>query len=167
MPTLIVETGSGDSAANTYLSEADATAYFLDKGNAEWAAAIATKKQESLIVGTQFIDSQYGRRWLGTRSVSTQRLSWPRANVIDYDGLIISPTSIPRKLKEATAEAALKSLVGEIVENNVGGIKREMNKVGEIETETEYVGGKSASPSFTLILNLLADFIGLHSLERS
>lgn len=163
MATLIVETGAGLSNANSYVDTDYADAYLTNKGTPqEWTDAADT--DAALIASTQYIDAIYSARWFGYRQLYSQALAWPRINVLDRDGFIV--TGVPRKLKEATVEIAIKILQGLVVDNT-GTIKRKRSKVGEIESEVEYVGGRSPTPYFTLVENLLSEFTGLMQLERS
>jgi len=165
MPTIIATPKASD--ANSYISEVDAGVYFTNKGvPAMWIAATTTQKQEALIAGTQYLDAKYTRSWRGIKTISTQRLAWPRQGIWDYDGLYVDENIIPRNVQEACAEAAVRSLSGELIDET-GTIKAESIRVGEIETSTEYMGGKSSRSFFTLVAQLLTDFIGGASFDRS
>jgi len=163
MPTVISISGAVD--ANSYISEADAEVYFTNVGvPAVWAAATTAQKQSALIAGTQYLDAKYARRWSGLRATFEQRLAWPRTNVYDSDSFIVE--GIPRNVQEATAEAAIRSLNGNLTDDT-GYIRAESVKVGEIETSTQYSGGKSSRPGFTIIDQLLSYFVGGSSFDRS
>lgn len=129
--TLVVEDGTGLANANSYVSLADADAYFDARSHATaWTALVTAGDDDArnrlLITATNLIDreaiSRYGG-WLGSPLKSTQRLAWPRAWVPVADPLEIVPATysfggisgiqyvasdaVPRFIKEATYELAL------------------------------------------------------------
>lgn len=79
--TLIVETGTGDPAAESYCSVADADAYHLSFGNTAWAALAVGDKEVALRKATAYIDQTYVDRWDGYLVTNTQALNWPRTQV--------------------------------------------------------------------------------------
>lgn len=113
---LLVEDGTQVVGAESFISVADADAYFLARGSAAWAA-IATpgKKEEALRRATDFMEGAYRDRWLGTRVGTRQTLSWPRAYVEIPDAPVgygafaayLQPTVVPDEVKRACAELAL------------------------------------------------------------
>jgi len=63
--------------------------------------------------------------WTGTVATTTQRLTWPRVGMRDRNGNIISPSVIPRELKDAQSELAGQLLMSDTTLDNatsVGGI---------------------------------------------
>ncbi len=60
MPTLIVEDGSIVDNANSYISLAEADAYFEVLLPDAWKSANEEKKTQSLIIATQAVDALYG-----------------------------------------------------------------------------------------------------------
>ena len=105
---IVVEDGTGLAAANSYASIAEANAYFLDRANAAWDAAEDDARSAALIRATTAIDGVYGSRWPGFRCMELQGLDWPRYEAWDRDGYPL--TGLPKKVKEATCEAALIEL---------------------------------------------------------
>lgn len=142
----VVESGSGSSTANAYLSAADADTYFTDHGApAAWTGATAVKEQ-ALRMATQYLDATYAGRWRGTKGSSTQALAWPRIAAVDDDGYWYASDDLPVALEQATAEAALRYLEdGELLPDidAPGVIASESVEVGPIATSTTYLGGKS------------------------
>jgi hypothetical protein len=104
---LTVEDGSVVSGADSYISLSDADTYHEDRDNSTWAALTDDAKEAGLRRATQYIDSHYRMRFKGTKATSGQPLAWPRSNVDDEDGNIISSDSIPAALPTATAEVAV------------------------------------------------------------
>ena len=163
---LIVEDGTRPAGANSYLSVADADAYHTLMANAAWADASGPDKEAALIRATAGIDTKYKGQWIGVKSVTGQRLAWPRAKVIDTDQPIVTvegesiPVSgagaIPAALRDATAEVALIELTTRFVQRTVTKndmVKRE--KVDVIETEFFASAQQLAAPLYPYIDSLL------------
>jgi hypothetical protein len=115
--TLIVETGAGASAAESYASVADADQYHSDRGNAAWDALDTGDKERALRRSTDFMTQTFRGRWKGYRSNIAQALDWPRKSVILTDMAInymVPFASIPREVKVACMELALRSLAGDL-----------------------------------------------------
>ncbi|MGB0972784.1 MAG: DnaT-like ssDNA-binding protein, partial [Mycobacterium sp.] len=109
---LTVEDGTGLAAAESYASAAEAIAY-LDahaaSGSSNVFTAASTPDQEiALRAATDYLDGNYSSRWLGYRANQVQALDWPRSDVTDIDGYAIASTTVPQRLKDATAELALR-----------------------------------------------------------
>ena len=146
---LVIEDGTGLSTAESYLSVVDADTYIAAHGaNATWTASVTADKEEALRLATQYLDLQYGIRFKGYRIDVDQSLCWPRYDVYDRDGYTVDYQSVPVQVKHATAEMALRYILGDdplAVQTNPGEIKVERKKLGILEKEIEYVGGKPAS----------------------
>ena len=142
----VVETGSGLSTANSYLSVADADTYHSNvTRSSDWSAATAAVKQNALIVATQYLDIHYQGRWRGYRASGTQALAWPRASVEDDDGYWLDSASLPQRLKDACAELALRVVLGDNLLGTVteaGEVVSESVTVGPISESKSYAGGK-------------------------
>lgn len=159
---LIVETGSGSTTAESYLSVADADTYLAAYGQTSWAATATGSKEIALRKATRYIDTKFSARWKGKRSNETQALDFPRQNITDYDGWTISSTIVPQKLKDATAELAFRALTEDIfidLTASTQNVVRTKVKVGSIEEETEWDSGTSAVPVYRLADKMLVDFI--------
>lgn len=131
---IVVEDGSGKSNSEAYISVSDATARLTSLGNnAAWdALASDTLREQALRKGAEYIEARYGQRWKGTRSLSTQALSWPRIEV-SANGWLLGSDVVPDPVANANADLALKSLSETLNEDLTRGIVRE--KVGPLETE--------------------------------
>ena len=123
MPLTIVAT-SGASNANSYLTEAEADAYFESRVALvpPWSAAskvvllvMATRVLDAAFRGQKFLVTarpgltaywKVGRLWTGAPATTTQRLAWPRIGMVDQNGNAIGSGVIPQDLKDATAELA-------------------------------------------------------------
>lgn len=159
--TLVVEDGTGLASANSYLSLADANSYFEARRNPEtWSSADESAREQALRVGTDYLDSKYGDQWVGIRSTKAQALDWPRALAYDVDGYPIEVDEVPKRLKHATAEMALRyltapdELLPDVAQDDQG-IASESNTVGPISQSVSYQGGKAYSKRFTQVERLL------------
>ena len=107
----IVEDGTGLANSTSYAAVAEADAYFLDRSNAAWAAAVTGDKQAALIKATLYVDQKYLDMYRGMRTLKyTQALQWPRSFAIDRNGYPL--LFIPQALKNGVFEAALIFLGG-------------------------------------------------------
>jgi len=91
--------------ANSYISEADALAYFASilSKDAIWGGIEDAIQSNLLIEATRSLDLLF--EWVGIRSTSEQSLKWPRAEV-EIDGYYIDSTIIPEAVKVATCDLA-------------------------------------------------------------
>lgn len=102
--SIIVENGSIVANANSYVSVADADAYFSARNNTTWSAYSTAVKEAALLYACRWLDSRY--EWPGRIADKTQRLSWPRHYAEESEGRDIDPDEIPECLVEAQCEAA-------------------------------------------------------------
>lgn len=153
---LIVEDGSGLSTAESFISVADADAYFTARGNAAWTGS-STVKEQALRKATDFMQGRYASRWKGTRKTSGQALAWPRLAVIDPDGWDVSDTIVPSAVKNACAELAVRSLTTTLLPDDTKpGIKSEGVSIpGPISKNVEYAGAKTVAPTYTAVDRML------------
>jgi len=147
--TFTVEDGTGIADANSYTTEAYADAYFLDRGDATWAAALTAAKEVALVKATDYIELRFRDRFKGSLATEATTLAWPREYVYDRKGELVTLT-IPSDIQKATCEYALRALSSDLlpdptVTDSGQAVKRTFEKVGPIETETEY-DGASARP---------------------
>ena len=154
---LIVEDGTIVVDANSYCSVADADAYHTTRGNAAWAALDNTTKEQNLIKATDYISMFYDALWDGEPMQAGQSLAWPRRDVRVSGGFYIPIDIIPRALRHATAELAMKAASGINLFEDIG---RETlsEKVGEIAVT--YAQGSRRSTQFTVVDGWLSSFLG-------
>lgn len=159
---LVVEDGSGLSTAESYNSVAEITTYNAAHAvDATWIAAINADQERFARMAAQYIEATWGRAFQGSRSTTTQALSFPRFGV-EVDGVCIPTAPLPRQLKEAHAELAIRAASGGLMPDQTapGEIVLERVKVGPIETETQYgSGGKSQETWFRLVDALMAPLV--------
>lgn len=141
------EDGTGLTGANSYITEAFADAYFLDRGNAVWAAALSADKETALVRATDYIDKRFGTQFKGLKGSSSQGLEWPRLGALDSDGYLFNGTdAIPRQLQKATCEYALRALSAVLAPDNSNlGLIATKKKVGPIEIENQFAHSSSGS----------------------
>ena len=138
--SLIVETGTGDSTAESYASVADASLYHSNRGNDTWLLLTVTQQEQALRRATDHMLGEYRNRWNGYRVKSTQALDWPRSAVVMQDGqgvsngygtFVVPWNIIPVEVKNACAELALRAAAGPLREDQTKNINRE--KIGPID----------------------------------
>ena len=143
-------------AVDTYLSVADADAYWLLRNDSVWSAATTAEKEAALVVATQYIDGAYS--FIGEVTNYTQSLAFPRASLEirsgNFKGVYYSSTTIPPQIEAATAELALEALSGtlEPSQSRGGAIKRE--KVDVIEVE--YMDFAPSGKTFNYVSRILS-----------
>jgi hypothetical protein len=125
MATITVETGSGSSSANSYVSEATLNTYASDRD-----ISLNGTASVLLIKGMDYIE---GQRFKGLKYTDTQALQWPRTGVY-IDGYYVTETTIPQLLKDALCEVCIAIDGGnDPLANQERETKRE--KVGDLEVE--------------------------------
>ena len=96
----------GGSASNSYCSLIEADAYFADRLNGStFTGQPEGIREKALVTATRRIDEE---TFVGTKVNLDQRLQWPRFNVYDEDGLIVSHESIPERVKQAVYMTAFE-----------------------------------------------------------
>lgn len=133
---MAIDPTPGGPAANSYVSLAEADAYFATRLNADaWAQAgqaSPPRQEAALITATQRLDQEPFR---GRRTYRDQALSWPRAGVRGADGLPMPPDEIPGDIKRAQMELALAMLTEDLLaDTGLEGFER--LRIGPIEIET-------------------------------
>lgn len=133
---LVVEDGSGVASANGLCSLAFADTYFTDRANAAWTGTEADKSS-AIIRATDYIETRFGRRFIGSKMVDTQALSWPRD-----DADPAAEDEVPIEVQKACAEYAVRALSTTLAPDPsvaTGAAVTSVRKVvGPIETETHY-----------------------------
>lgn len=174
---IVVEDGTGLANAVSYLSVANADSHHAARGNVRWttgaAAAVVTNEQKeaALVKATDFLDKFFGRKFIGGKYSQEQALAWPREDAIDPNGFDLR-LEVPRQLKMATAELALRALLYDVLAPDIPGsassqsmaagataptavggeINKQRIKTGPLEVEIGYrTGSESRSNSSALI----------------
>ena len=99
--TLIATVGA--SNANSYISVADADAYFTNRySSGSWASSTTAIKEQVLITATQRLEQE---EYISTVVDTTQALKWPRTSILKPSGVAYyENTVIPAEVMNATAE---------------------------------------------------------------
>jgi len=120
---------------NSYVTVAEANAYFEDRIGAEqWAAAPAGVREKALVTATGQLDEL---QWLGTAVSESQPLAFPR-NGSYFESRLglqveLDPAQTPSRIVTATYELALHLLSNTDVLSSAGDIKN--LTVGSIKLE--------------------------------
>lgn len=139
---------NGDS----YLSVADADTYHSDRNRLEWANLTADEKEASLRRATTFLDSAYD--WKGELNDTDNAHAWPRDDVEDDEQRDIDNTTLPDRIKDATAELAfIDALKSELLPVDKGG---ETQRVKAGSVEIEYAGGQGTGMSLARVKRLVS-----------
>jgi hypothetical protein len=159
---LVVETGTASAASESFSSVADALAYFTARGNTAWLALTTAQQEVALRKSTDYMEAVYSQRWAGTRTTSTQALSWPRYNVF-VNGYVTSSSAVPRAVINACSELALRASAGELLSDSTQ--QKTRTKVDVIEVEFDKYS--PASTQYLAITALLTPYFELgSSVER-
>lgn len=167
--TFVVEDGNGLPNANAYVSLAFADDYFASRGVAAWAVATEGDKQTAIVRATDYIESVWGPKFLGTPAFQDtgdptvdQALSFPRdtrqqfignVNYVDVQYIYTSnlftstpltkPVVMPAALLKATCEYALRALSAALL------VDPEVDATGAmITSKTETVGPISETTQY-------------------
>lgn len=145
---LTVETGSGSSTADAYISQADADAYFAERGSpSAWSALSSDGKDAAIRYATTTLDGLYA--WTGTIVLTTQALGWPRSGATDREGRTLASNDVPARVEDAVCELALLHAGTALNASYArgGAIRRE--RVGPLDTE--YSAGASIEPLLPIL----------------
>lgn len=122
---IIVEDGSVVANANSYVSEAELTAFATARG-----VTLTTDEEVLLISAMDYIESL---QYKGFKLTRDQYLQWPRSYVV-VDGWGIDSDTIPQELKNGLMQCAIAIDQGNNpLQDAPRSTKRE--KVGELEVE--------------------------------
>lgn len=107
----------GDATANSYVTVAEATAYFTNRLHADaWNASTNQSEAEALITASKQLD--WYVNWNGAKATGEQAMQWPRTGVLDDVGDEYANTVIPENVKVAVFELALSSLESDRMEDS-------------------------------------------------
>lgn len=106
---LIVETGTGLSNADSYITLADARVYAANYGLT--LPADDTEAEIALRQGCAYIELQEGR-YSGTRVSTSQALAWPRTDASNSVGVDYPDNVVPIQLGRAQVAAAAEFAKG-------------------------------------------------------
>lgn len=156
-----VEDGSGSTTANSYCTVQFADTYHAAMGNpTAWSSLSEASKKDALRVATRAADERYGMRWAGERYTSAQALDWPRAWAVDAAGNDIGTDTIPTRLQQWTARAALLHVQGnELMPSTQteAAIQSEtLTAAGGFSVSKSYLGAREPATQFPALDRMLA-----------
>lgn len=138
---IVVEDATGLATAESYLGVDDYKAYWLARGVTISEADDVI--EANLRLATEYIDLRWGDKVPGNEISEDQALCFPT----DY--FIVDPVALPIQLVRATAEYTRWVTTSSLFLDNDGskgpGIKFLKEKVGPVETETEWSGSGDGS----------------------
>ena len=125
MATIVVETGSGSSTSNSYVSAAELATYAADRG-----ITVTGTANLLLIRAMDYIES---KNFVGTKGSKGQALMWPRTGVM-LNSYYFASDAIPQLLKDAQIETAIA--IGDGVDPLNNQARQTIKeKVGSLEVE--------------------------------
>jgi hypothetical protein len=152
---LIVEDGTIVAGAESYITVADATAYFAARGNTAWSGlASDTLREQALRKGTDYMEATYGLRWKGDRVSELQALSWPRSGAY-ANGFLIDSDAVPLPVRFACAELAVRASTADLLSDPGAQVKSET--VGPISVT--YQDGARQQTRYEAIDRMLAPYL--------
>lgn len=162
---LTVEDGTGVATADAYLNEAAVITYEAAHGTTTvFNDAVAGLQEVSVRLATQYVDFEYGQRFVGNKGTAAQALEWPRASAVGNDDYAIDSDVVPAKLADAVAELAIKVAGGEDLSADIAAadqnVKVEAIGAGPVREELEYFsGGKRTQKTYPIVEGLLKNLI--------
>ena len=130
---MAIDTTIGGASANSYVTLAEANAYFANRAHAiEWEEF---EEQDNLLISaSSFID--WYVTWKGTRVTGTQVMDWPRSGVYDKVGELYPEDMIPADVKIAVYEMALSSMTSDrTADGSLDGISEV--RAGSLQIKTD------------------------------
>ena len=134
---------------NTYVTEAELTAYALARGQ-----VIATA-EKSLILAMDYLATLEGN-WQGVRTDPSQALAWPRSGVYLY-GALVPDNVVPQQVKDAQCQLAMQAEAGVdlLPSVSVGGKGSVIEETVDVITVKYAEGQNNTQPVFTAAVKLL------------
>lgn len=159
---LIATVGASD--ANSYVTVAEADAYFEDRmHSSSWEALEEETKSGLLITSSKMLD--WYINWKGVKAETTQSMKWPRSEVTRPDGTEVDDDVIPPEVKEAAYEQALVNIDADRTEGDaLAGI--EQLKAGSLMIKASSEVGSEVKPIPTHVYNIVSDLYNRNSVVR-
>jgi hypothetical protein len=110
---LALDVSPGGPSANSYATRAEGDSYHEGRLYiSAWTNASGSDKDRALVMATRVLDSSF--RWEGFPTFAGQALDWPRQGLMAKNRRDSLPdSSIPKEIKDATAELARQLLEGD------------------------------------------------------
>src|SRR6056297_3041698 len=144
----VVETGTGNIDATSYVSLDDADQYALNVGSSTWDDYSDDQKKAYLNVATSAIDDLYEYDGY-TANDDNQALKFPRDLCLDKQTReYLASDEIPQALQKATVELAfIQAATGNLILASAGESFK-LEKVGGLEIERFYSSKTAKQPTF-------------------
>ena len=149
--TLVVEDGTGLANADSYITVAQYKAYADGRGY-DYSTLTDAQIEVKLREGVQFVDTI--GRFKGVQLTEGQALEFPRSGCYDWNGREV--TGVPKRVKDAQAEATYKAQSGTLYTDADRGGMIKSESVGPISVT--YMDGAPATKLYTAVMNLLKPF---------
>ena len=158
--SLTVEDGTGVTGAESYVSVADADAYWAARTHnslaATWTAGTTATKEGALREASDYLDASFSQYYRGKRAGRVQGLEWPRTDANDDSGYPLP--ALPAELVKATYELAARALSAPLVADLARGGKVKRERV-EGAIEVEYTDGAPTQTSYGVVNQMLATIL--------
>lgn len=150
---MAINSTPGDIAADSYVSLAEAGAYFAAAFNRQVWGTLTEELREGLLKSaTRYIDQFM--RFYGSMTSETQALKFPRTGCYDEEGNTIPVDEIPNRLKQAVLELAWHlQTTGDL---RFSGSTRNRVKVAVIDIQFKSSGNDLGIPDY--IENMMSAF---------
>jgi hypothetical protein len=143
---LTIEDGSGVIGANSYMTEAEVSAYLTDRGReTDWDAATAAVTTAALIEATDYIEQRFGDRFKGRvqyiwntvgKSVLTLTAQPTAADIVTIGSTVYA--------FQSTMASAFDVLIGDNITDSLDNLIAAVNLTGT--AGTEYFAGTTEHP---------------------
>lgn len=181
--TIIVEDGTVVDNSNSYVTVAQADAFFENQGNTVWTESASDEaKEASLIRGAKYMQQKLRLLWKGSRVDAFQSLDWPRrgVDVPDFfdpffrqvnvplqfqDTVFIAEDYIPVEVQEAQMLLAASTLDASGAATTQlqpsYGRKTKREKVGDLEVEymTAEDGGGGQTETYWDAMKIIEPYL--------
>lgn len=186
---LIVEDGSGVPAAESYFATSAADAYWTarpqDPNGVVWMALSLDRKEGAAREASDYLDANWGSHFPGARRTTAQGRLWPRVDrqllslsalyptaealalaqadtdrPLIVDGLLLP--NLPPQIVAAAIELAARAGAAPLAadKTDAGWVKRIKEKVGPLETDTEYGAPGQQDGAYGFVDRLLGPLVG-------
>lgn len=147
---LTLEDGTGVADAVSFASVTELDTFAAARGLT--LPDTQGEKEQLLVKACDYLFSLEDRM-KGTRTTTTQRLPFPRTDVVVY-GALLASDAIPSRLKEAQMVLAVVAVETELRPDSTGQ-ETKRSKVGSIEEEFFESGDANSQPEFNKALDLM------------
>ena len=147
----------GASDANSYVTRAEADAYFTDRMHSSaWSALDDLVKDGLLVSSSQMLD--WYIKWKGSKATSAQSMQWPRSGAIRPDGTEIDDDVLPPEVKTAVYEQAFANIEADRMEDDpLAGIGQLRAGSLMIKAGAEKPNQTNAKPVPDNVYNIVSD----------